>query len=145
MRYLSGPQLRLCCFFFQAEDGIRDSGVTGVQTCALPISVGPGARGPAAGSDRAGSSGEARRAALNRARLYLCTADRPDLAEFVTAVCGAGVDIVQLRDKELPDRAVLERAAIAREAAHAAGALFVLNDRPDLAVACGADGVHVGQ
>jgi thiamine-phosphate pyrophosphorylase len=89
--------------------------------------------------------GERRRAALQHARLYLCTADRPDLAEFVTAVSGAGVDIVQLRDKELPDRALLERAAVARDAAHAAGALFVLNDRPDLALACEADGVHVGQ
>jgi thiamine-phosphate pyrophosphorylase len=89
--------------------------------------------------------GECRRAALQRARLYLCTPDRPDLAEFVTAVCEAGVDIVQLRDKELPDRALLARAAVARDAAHAAGALFVLNDRPDLAVACDADGVHVGQ
>lgn len=89
--------------------------------------------------------GERRRAALQRARLYLCTADRPDLADFVTAVCEAGVDIVQLRDKDLHDRALLERATIARDAAHAAGALFVLNDRPDLAVACDADGVHVGQ
>jgi thiamine-phosphate pyrophosphorylase len=91
------------------------------------------------------AGGPIRRAALDHARLYLCTADRPDLAEFVTAVCGAGVDIVQLRDKNLPDRALLTRAAVAREAAHASGALFVLNDRPDLAVACGADGVHVGQ
>src|SRR5260370_8676870 len=32
-----------CCFFFQAEDGIRDSSVTGVQTCALPILRSPGA------------------------------------------------------------------------------------------------------
>ena len=89
--------------------------------------------------------GDVRRAALGDARLYLCTADRPDLGEFVKAVCEAGVDIVQLRDKELADRALLERAAVARDAAHAAGALFVLNDRPDLAVACRADGVHVGQ
>jgi thiamine-phosphate pyrophosphorylase len=92
-----------------------------------------------------GDAGEARRAALARARLYLCTSDRSDLAELITAVCGAGVDIVQLRDKELTDRALLERAVVAREVAHAAGALFVLNDRADLAVACGADGVHVGQ
>jgi len=90
-------------------------------------------------------TGDQRRAALRGARLYLCTADRPDLAEFVTAVCGAGVDIVQLRDKRLDDRAILARAAVAREAAHAAGKLFILNDRPDLAVACAADGVHVGQ
>jgi len=89
--------------------------------------------------------GELRRAALQQARLYLCTPDRPDLAEFVRAVCDAGVDIVQLRDKELSDGPLLERAVVAREAAHAAGALFVLNDRPDLAVACDADGVHVGQ
>jgi len=89
--------------------------------------------------------GARRRTALRRARLYLCLADRPDLADFVAAVCEAGVDIVQLRDKELTDRALLERAAVARDAAHAAGALFVLNDRPDLAVACDADGVHVGQ
>jgi thiamine-phosphate pyrophosphorylase len=90
-------------------------------------------------------TGDRRRAALSRARLYLCTADRPDLAAFVAAVCDGGVDIVQLRDKELGDKPLLERAALAREAAHDAGALFVLNDRPDLAVACGADGVHVGQ
>lgn len=99
---------------------------------------------PATGSAATGI-GQARRASLERARLYVCTADRADLAEFITQVCGAGVDIVQLRDKDLPDRALLERAAVAREAARAAGALFVLNDRPDLAVACGADGVHVGQ
>src|SRR3712207_6734975 len=89
--------------------------------------------------------GGRRRAALRRARLYVCTADRPDLAEFIEAVCAAGVDVVQLRDKELDDQRIVERATVARDAAHAAGALFVLNDRPDLAVACGADGVHVGQ
>ena len=89
--------------------------------------------------------GERRRAALENARLYLCTADRSDLGSFVKAVCEAGVDIVQLRDKELDDRTLLQRATIARDAAHAGGALFVLNDRPDLALACDADGVHVGQ
>lgn len=82
---------------------------------------------------------------LADARLYLCTPDRPDLGEFVEAVCEAGVDIVQLREKELSDRELLRRAEVAREAAHAGGALFILNDRPDLALACSADGVHVGQ
>jgi thiamine-phosphate pyrophosphorylase len=82
---------------------------------------------------------------LDAARLYLCTPDRPDLAEFVAAVCRAGVDVVQLREKSLPDRALLERAGVAAGAARAAGALFVLNDRPDLALACEADGVHLGQ
>jgi thiamine-phosphate pyrophosphorylase len=90
-------------------------------------------------------AGHDRRARLRSARLYLCTPDRPDLGGFVTAVAGAGVDIVQLRDKQLSDRQLLARAAVARDAAQAAGALFVLNDRPDLALACGADGVHVGQ
>jgi thiamine-phosphate pyrophosphorylase len=89
--------------------------------------------------------GDDRRARLRSARLYLCTPDRPDLGEFVAAVAEAGVDIVQLREKQLPDRHLLARAAVTREAAHAAGALFVLNDRPDLALACGADGVHIGQ
>jgi thiamine-phosphate pyrophosphorylase len=82
---------------------------------------------------------------LADARLYLCTPDRADLGEFVEAVCRAGVDIVQLREKGLTDRDLLRRAGMAREAAQAAGALFVLNDRPDLALACAADGVHVGQ
>ena len=97
------------------------------------------------GAPRPSEAGEDRRARLRAARLYLCTADRADLGRFVTAVAAAGVDIVQLREKHLTARELLDRAAIAREAAHAAGALFVLNDRPDLALACGADGVHVGQ
>ncbi|MGH9042795.1 MAG: thiamine phosphate synthase [Acidimicrobiia bacterium] len=82
---------------------------------------------------------------LAAARLYLCTPDRADLGEFVEGVCRAGVDIVQLREKHLDDRELLRRAGVAREAARSAGALFVLNDRPDLALACAADGVHVGQ
>lgn len=96
-------------------------------------------------AESAGSERRNGKPRLLAARLYLCTADRADLAEFVTAVCEAGVDIVQLRDKQLTDRALLARAGVARDAAAAAGALFFLNDRPDLALACGADGVHVGQ
>lgn len=89
--------------------------------------------------------GDARRARLAEARLYLCTPDRPDLAEFVTAVCIAGVDIVQFRDKLLDARQLLARAAVARDATHAHDRLFIMNDRPDLALECGSDGVHVGQ
>lgn len=77
--------------------------------------------------------------------LYLCTADRPDLADFIAACIDGGVDVVQLRDKVLDARPLLERAAIAQEVCRRAGVPFVLNDRPDLAVALGADGVHVGQ
>ena len=78
-------------------------------------------------------------------RLYLCTADRPDLADFVKACVAGGVDIVQLRDKVLDARPLLERAAVAQQACAEAGVPFILNDRPDLALALGADGVHVGQ
>jgi len=86
-----------------------------------------------------------RLARLAAARLYLCTPDRPDLAEFVGAVCHEGVDVVQLRDKAAEEETLVARAGVAMDAAHAAGALFIVNDRPDLAVRVGADGVHVGQ
>jgi thiamine-phosphate pyrophosphorylase len=78
-------------------------------------------------------------------RLYLCTPDRPDLAEFVAACVAGGVDVVQLREKGLEARQLLERAAVVRAACNQAGVPFILNDRPDLALAAGADGVHVGQ
>lgn len=92
-----------------------------------------------------GPLGDTRRSQLADARLYLCTPDRPDLAEFIAAVCAAGVDIVQLRDKLLDARQLAVRAVVARDATHAQGGLFMMNDRPDLALECGADGVHVGQ
>ena len=78
-------------------------------------------------------------------RLYLCTADRPDLEQFVSACIAGGVDVVQLREKGLTDRELLSRAALARKACAANRVPFILNDRPDLALAAGADGVHVGQ
>jgi len=78
-------------------------------------------------------------------RLYLCTADRPDLAAFLVACIGGGVDVVQLRDKHLDARPLLARARAAVAVCRDLGVPFVLNDRPDLALECGADGVHVGQ
>jgi thiamine-phosphate pyrophosphorylase len=86
-----------------------------------------------------------RRPDLAGRRLYLCTPDRPDLAEFVTACIEGGVDLVQLREKHLEARALLARAEVAAAVCRAHGVPFVLNDRPDLARAVGADGVHVGQ
>jgi thiamine-phosphate pyrophosphorylase len=82
---------------------------------------------------------------LSTRRLYLCTPDRPDLADFVAACIAGGVDVVQLRDKRLDARPLLERAAVVGAVCRTAGVPFVLNDRPDLALAVGADGVHVGQ
>ncbi|GAC1529862.1 MAG: hypothetical protein NVS3B12_03660 [Acidimicrobiales bacterium] len=78
-------------------------------------------------------------------RLYLCTPDRPDLERFLVSCIAGGVDVVQLRDKALDARGVLARAAVAKAVCADYGVPFILNDRPDLALACGADGVHVGQ
>jgi thiamine-phosphate pyrophosphorylase len=78
-------------------------------------------------------------------RLYLCTPDRKDLRSFVAACIRGGVDIVQLRDKEGDALALLRRAEVAISVCRDLGVPFILNDRPDLALACGADGVHVGQ
>jgi thiamine-phosphate pyrophosphorylase len=84
-------------------------------------------------------------ARLAECRLYLCTGDRDDLAAFLAACIHGGVDLVQLREKELDARPLLRRAELARAVCHQLGVPFILNDRPDLALACGADGVHVGQ
>jgi thiamine-phosphate pyrophosphorylase len=78
-------------------------------------------------------------------RLYLCTADRPDLAAFLAACLRGGVDIVQLREKGLEARPLVGRARAAAAVCAEYAVPFILNDRPDLALACEADGVHVGQ
>jgi thiamine-phosphate pyrophosphorylase len=85
-----------------------------------------------------------RRARLRDARLYF-VADRGGMAHALDGALAGGADVFQLRDKDASDEELLAAAESARERCHAAGALFVLNDRPDLAAACGADGVHVGQ
>jgi thiamine-phosphate pyrophosphorylase len=61
------------------------------------------------------------------------------------AALRGGVDMVQLREKRPDDDAILRAAARFRSLCDEHGALFWLNDRPDLALAAGADGVHVGQ
>ena len=85
-----------------------------------------------------------RRARLQSARLYF-VADRGGLEHALDGALAGGADLVQLRDKTADDREVVEAAAWARERCARHGALFILNDRADLAVAVGADGVHVGQ
>jgi len=82
---------------------------------------------------------------LSGRHLYLCTPDRADLAAFLTACIAGGVDVVQLRDKELDARRLIARARVACAVCHEQGVPFVVNDRPDLALEVGADGVHVGQ
>lgn len=89
-----------------------------------------------------------RLARLEAARLYLICDARPggrDAGPFLAAALRGGVDVVQLRDKRLDEDELLVAARDFRAACTAAGALFVLNDRPELVAAVGADGVHVGQ
>jgi thiamine-phosphate pyrophosphorylase len=85
---------------------------------------------------------------LSRSRLYLVLEACPhgeDPRPLLEAALRGGVDIVQLREKELDDEALVVAAEPFRAACEEHGALFVLNDRPDLVEACGADGVHVGR
>jgi thiamine-phosphate pyrophosphorylase len=86
-----------------------------------------------------------RRERLAASRLYLCTPIRADLAGFADAVLGAGVDLIQLRDKQAEAGPLLEASAVLREAAERHGALFAVNDRADIALAAGADVLHLGQ
>jgi thiamine-phosphate pyrophosphorylase len=89
-----------------------------------------------------------RRDRLARARLYVVTDARTrtgDLPSFLDAVLGAGTDLIQLREKGAEAGDLLRWGEHFREAAERHGALFLVNDRPDVAVALGADGVHVGQ
>ena len=78
-------------------------------------------------------------------RLYLITGVRPDLPEFLAAAVRGGVDLVQVREKELPDRALHAALREARAVTRRLGVPLVVNDRADLAVLAGADAVHVGQ
>lgn len=92
--------------------------------------------------------GPTRRRRLARSRLYLVLEAHPHGTEpdaLLAAALRGGVDVVQLRDKALPDDELVAAAAPFRRACDAHGALFVLNDRPDLVEACDADGAHVGQ
>jgi thiamine-phosphate pyrophosphorylase len=91
--------------------------------------------------------GPLRRERLRTARLYFVCDARPqtDLEGLLRAALTGGADIVQLREKEL-GRAEIERAAgTFRRVADTFSALFILNDDPELARFCDADGVHVGQ
>ena len=97
---------------------------------------------------RAARPGPRRRERLDAARLYLILEREPrgrPAAETLRAALAGGVDVVQLRDKEGDDPAILEAARELRAACDEHDALLILNDRPDLALECGADGVHLGQ
>ena len=85
---------------------------------------------------------------LAAARLYLCTDGRRrqgDLPDFLDAVLGAGVDIVQLREKGLEAREELSLLSVFAEACRRHGRLLAVNDRADIALAADADVLHLGQ
>jgi len=88
------------------------------------------------------------RPSLTNCRLCLLVTEsrcRLGLERTVKDALAGGVDMIQLREKKRPDRELLALAQQVRGWTQAAGALFIVNDRPDLAEIVGADGVHVGQ
>ncbi|MDX6603083.1 MAG: thiamine-phosphate pyrophosphorylase [Solirubrobacterales bacterium] len=92
--------------------------------------------------------GPLRRERLRTARLYFCCEARPrgaDPEPLLQAALRGGVDLVQLREKSLSRREIELSAQTFRRLCDTYSALFVVNDDPDLARACDADGVHVGQ
>ena len=123
------------------------SAVQGLPCCPTPYS------GEGATVRRVHTPGER----VATASLYLCTdarRERGDLAEFADAALAGGVDIIQLRDKgsageqqfgPLEARQELEALEILADAARRHGALLAVNDRADIAVAAGADVLHLGQ
>jgi thiamine-phosphate pyrophosphorylase len=84
-----------------------------------------------------------RRERLDRARLYVVTGPRD--RGFLEEILGAGVDVIQLRDKEAEAGDLLRWGEEFRDTAERHGALFIVNDRPDVGMALDADGVHLGQ
>jgi thiamine-phosphate pyrophosphorylase len=97
--------------------------------------------------DMAGT-GPRRREWLRRARLYFVCEARPhghDPEELLRPALQAGVDVVQLREKDGDEREIVRAGRVFRRLCDAYDALFVVNDRPELAIACAADGVHIGQ
>lgn len=85
---------------------------------------------------------------LSDARLYLVAPHRLAaglLHELVPELVAAGVDLIQLREKEMEARDVIRVGEPIAAACRSAGVPFIVNDRADVAVALDADGVHVGQ
>jgi thiamine-phosphate pyrophosphorylase len=81
--------------------------------------------------------------------LYLCTErygkDARDFVKDVDAALRGGVSMVQLREKELGTRDFFDLAREMRQLTDRYGVPLVINDRLDIALACGADGLHIGQ
>lgn len=82
---------------------------------------------------------------LHGSCLYLVTSPTENLLEIVDDALRGGLTLVQYRDKEIDDNVRLAIAQQLSQLCHNYGALFIVNDRVDLALAVDADGVHLGQ
>lgn len=82
---------------------------------------------------------------LKRAKLYLVTSPSDRISEIVEAALKGGLSLVQYRNKDADDRIQIAEGKQLCDLCHQYSALFLMNDRADLAVAVGADGVHLGQ
>ena len=88
------------------------------------------------------------REAVAAATLYLVTDARPavrPLETFLEAAIAGGVGVVQFRDRALDDGELLRIAVRCADVCKRLGVPFIVNDRADIAVLSGADGVHLGQ
>jgi len=107
----------------------------------------------AAINEQQAGPGRWRREQLSHSQIYVLVdgaASEEVFARRLRALAEASIDVVQLRDARLSDREKFERAVVARRVLNqrkdgAAKTLFIVNDRPDIAAAADADGVHVGQ
>jgi thiamine-phosphate pyrophosphorylase len=82
---------------------------------------------------------------LLRSHLYLVTSPTDKLLEIVEAALKGGLTLVQYRDKNVDDAVRLQQAQKLRQLCHNYNAIFIINDRVDIALAVDADGVHLGQ
>ncbi|MFM2061173.1 MAG: hypothetical protein RLZZ507_843 [Cyanobacteriota bacterium] len=89
--------------------------------------------------------GHQRHQLLWRSHLYLVTSPVDNLLETVEASLKGGLSLLQYREKTADDLIRLDRARKLKQLCHDYGALFIINDRVDLALAVDADGVHLGQ
>jgi thiamine-phosphate pyrophosphorylase len=83
--------------------------------------------------------------ALGRGLYLILTSPAVPHVELAHAACERGVPVLQLREKDLPDEDLTRLARAIADVTSGTDTLFIVNDRPDIAAAAGADGVHVGQ
>ncbi len=83
----------------------------------------------------------------NRKVYLLLSSDQcdGDVEHVLNEAIAGGIRIVQIREKSMPDQKLLQYARRVRSITRDAGVMLIMNDRPDLAVLCEADGIHVGQ